>query len=638
MLKETDNRCMYCGKGVTPYQFIEGHGYDIEHIIPRSRLFDDSFTNKVCACRECNAAKGARTAFDFMKSRGEQEFNSYLDRVETLYKSNKISRGKRDRLLMTATAIPTDFIDRDLRETQYISKKSMEILSKTIRNVYASSGMVTDFFRHAWGYDTILHDINFPRYEEAGLTERVEYETHGQKHSTVRIKDWSKRKDHRHHALDALVVALTRQGYIQRLNTLNGRDDTSAGDEEWRGLNSWAAERPHIERGEVIKALERVSVSFKAGKKLTTPGKRYIRKNGKRVCVQRGVTVPRSPLHKDTIYGRIKVYDGRKKLKYALQYPELIKDPDIREKLQLCLRENKGDIGKALKTLKKMGMEIDGKNVEEIECYREEVVVKYPIESIVSKDVKFIVDAHIRKTVEDRFAEVGNKDKDFQKSLTERPLYSDKEGTRQIRTIRLFTGLKIETMAGVRRNESGEIIGYAQKRNNHHVAFYRTAEGKIVETTVSFWDCVKRRNCGIAAIVTDPTEAWEKLASIDDNDTARMIADTLPPYGSEFVMSLQRNEMVVLGMSDDEWNDAVATRDARAINRRLYRVWKLSSGEYCFKYQTNTTASIEEGDKELKQFMITSISSLLKLQPRKVKVSILGEIILPGDDKEGVMF
>lgn len=633
MLKETGNKCMYCGRPITLYQFIEGHGYDIEHIIPRSRLFDDSFNNKVCSCRECNAAKGALTAFDFMKSHGEQEFNSYLDRVDSLYKEGSITRAKRDKLLMTASKIPDDFIQRDLRLTQYITRKSMEILSGAIRNVYASSGLVTDFFRHIWGYDTILHDINLPRYETSGLTEDIDYESHGQRHTDHRIKNWSKRKDHRHHALDALVVALTRQGYIQRLNTLNSSADKKS--EQWNGLDRWAAERPHIDRNDVIAALEKISVSFKSGKKLTTPGKRYVRKNGKRVCVQSGVIVPRSPLHKDYIYGRIKIYDGEKKLRHALEHPELIRNDNVRRELEQRLLQNHGDISRTLNDLKKRPVIINGKTVENVQCYREEFVLKYPIDSITYKDVRYIVDSHIRSIVGTRFSEVGNSDKDFAKSLSERPLFSDKDNRQLIRTVRLFTGLKASTLAGVRKNEAGKTIGYAQTRNNHHTAFYKTSDGKIVETTVSFWDCVKRKQAGLPVIVKHPSEVWDAVMALDESTDTDTLAASMPPVDSQFILSLQRNEMVVLGMSDDQWHDAIASGDMPAINRHLYRVWKLGASSYCFKYHTNTAAAIEDGDKEIKQYyIISSISALLALRPRKVSVSILGKLNTRHDDKE----
>lgn len=635
MLKETGYRCMYCGTPVTPYQFIEGHGYDIEHIIPRSKLFDDGFNNKVCSCRKCNATKGAQTAFDFMKAKSEQEFNSYLERVEELYKTNKISRIKHDRLLMGAKDIPDDFIERDLRQTQYISRKSMEILSEAIRNVYASSGMVTDFFRHAWGYDTILHDINLPRYEAAALTIDAEYETHGQKHVTHKIKNWSKRKDHRHHALDALVIALTRQGYIQRLNTLNALSAENEISAKWDGLDKWAAATPHIDRNEVIDALENISVSFKPRKKLTTTGKRYVRKSGERKCVQEGVMVPRAALHQATIYGRIKVDDGEKPLKFALQNISLIENVEIREQLAECLQKNGGDILTTIKALKKNNLEINGKSVEHVRCFSEEIVVRYPLETIRHKDIPDIVNPYIRGIIEQRFLEVGNDDKAFVRSVAECPLFSDKACSQQIKVVRMKTGLNLSSLASVRKAPSGETIGYAQKGNNHHVAFYKMPDGKIVESVVSFWDCVKRKQAGIPPIVKNPTELWDAIITDNVSNSLKDIAGTLPPDGSEFVMSLQRNEMVVLGMSDDEWTDALTTNNFRAINRHLYRVWKLGSKDYCFKFHTNTSASIEEGDKEIKQhYRIQSIPSLVSLHPRKVAVSILGKIKNLSDDKK----
>lgn len=637
MLKETGNRCMYCNSPITPYRFIEGHGYDIEHIIPRSRLFDDSFNNKVCACRDCNAAKGAMTAYDFMKGRTEQEFNSYIDRVDELYKANKISRTKRDRLMTSGAEIPEDFIERDLRETQYITKKAMEIMRSAIRNVYASSGMVTDFFKHAWGYDTILHDINLPRYEAADLTEDVEYESHGQTHIAHRIKDWSKRKDHRHHALDALVVALTRQGYIQRLNTLNGKGQSNQS-EEWLGLDKWASQRPHILRSRVIDALESVAVSFKSGKKLTTPGKRYIRKNGKRVCVQSGITVPRAPLHIDSIYGQIKVYDEEKDIEFALNNISMIQNKKLRRKIESRLKKFNGDKNITLRDMTENPLIIAGKSVDKIGCYRNVCVFRSKIEKIGYKHLKKIVDPHIRQIVEERFSEVGNKDNAFWKSLADRPLYSDKECRHKIRNIRLFRNVQPSSVVAIRKNKKGEVIGYAQKQNNHHVAFYRNPEGKIVESVVSFWDCVKRKSAGIPVIIKDTAKAWDALIGLGDSEDAEELVANMPLPGSEFLMSFQHNEMVVLGMSDDEWNDAVAINDIRAFNRHLYRVWKFTPGIYCFKYHTNTVATPENGDKEIKQhYIISSISSLLALHPRKVKVSLLGKIILPSDDKENSM-
>ncbi len=621
MLQETGNKCVYCGKTVTPTQFIEGHGYEIEHIIPRSRLFDDSFSNKVCSCRECNQAKGALTAYDFMKGRSEQDFNSYCDRVENLYKDNKISRTKRNKLMMEAKDIPQDFIERDLRESQYIAKKTREVLREAIRNVHASSGAVTSYFRHVWGYDNILHDINFQKYKDAGQIESVKYESHGQIHHRDRIKNWSKRKDHRHHALDALVIALTRQGYIQRLNTLNASSEEEGGKDN---LDKWAAKQPHFSVEEVCKALDNVSVSFKAGKKLTTPGKRCVKRNGKRVCVQTGILVPRGPLTKESVYGEILVYDGKKSIKQALKIIDLVVNPEIRDMLKMRLEQYGGDESKVLKSLKKDPMKVGGKEVSDIGCYRREIVMNYDLSTFNKlKEAESIVDPRIRKIVKDRFKEVG--EKDFAKSLVESPLYSDKNV--EIKRVRCFTGISAESLACVRHDSDGNPIGYSQTRNNHHVALYRNPDGSIEESIVSFWDCILRKRYGLPIIITNPSDAWDKISCMEDNEDIQRLANGFPPVDSELYMTLRRNEMFVLGMSDDEWHDAVESGNVSEINRHLYRVWKLSSNNYCFKFHTDTTAKIEDGDKEMKQYYnVRSINAFSELYPRKVTVTMLGNL------------
>lgn len=624
MLEETGNRCMYCGQPISPTRFIEGHGYEIEHIIPRARYFDDSYANKVCACHECNTAKGAMTAYDFMSGRGEQEFNSYKSRVQELYETGKINKRKRMYLMMSQTEIPQDFIERDLRESQYIAKKAKEILSKVIRNVYTTSGSVTDFFRRAWGYDTVLHDLNFNRYDDAGLTEIMEYETHGQLHKEPRIKDWTKRKDHRHHAVDGLVIALTRQGYIQRLNTLNAtcnqKEDKEAGKSN---LLRWASEQPHVPRQEVLDIVDSIAVSFKAGKKLATPGRRYKDRDG----IERKTLVPRAPLHKESVYGKIKVFDGLKSLKHAFQNPELIADVKLKETIEKLLKEESGDVSKALKKLKKQPLMKGDEEVKKIPCFRDEIVIKYPITAIRKKDVPSIVDKHIQRIVKERF-DTCLSDKEFVRSLSENPLYSDAQQTNEIKSVRCFTGISSDSVVAVQKDGKSKSIGYAMTRNNHHAAFYKTADGKEIGIVTSFWTSIKRHRYGLPVIITDPAEAWDKLANLEDNDDVRELAESLPPADSTFLMSLQRNEMVVLGMSDEAWYDALKSKDYKSIGKYLYRVWKLGVNNYNFKLHTNTTASIEQGDSQMKQhYICASMKYLSSLNPKKINIDILGEII-----------
>src|SRR5690606_23395807 len=119
-----------------------------------------------------------------------------------------------------------NFIDRQLRDTQYIARKSREILQKVCNNVTTTEGGVTAKLRNLWGWDDVLMNLQMPKYKELGQTVVKEWTSeHGKRiHQKEEIENWTKRDDHRHHAIDALIVACTKQGFIQRINTLNSSE------------------------------------------------------------------------------------------------------------------------------------------------------------------------------------------------------------------------------------------------------------------------------------------------------------------------------------------------------------------------------------------------------------------------------
>ena len=366
MWEESEHICIYCGKTVSAKEFLLGFGVEVEHIIPRSVIFDDSFANKVCSCSECNKEKNNRTAFDYMKTKSEGDFTAYIERINDLAERGKISNSKRKKLLMPASELPTDFIERQLRESQYIAKKAKEILQTICHNVYSTSGSITDFLRHLWGWDEVLHTLNFRRYQAAGLTEMVEREIDGKKVEVERIAGWSKRMDHRHHAIDALTIACTKQGYIQRINNLNSLKEisfSSFNDEKQHSetrqrltrLERYIKMQPHFTTAEVQQAVECIAVSFKSGKRAASTGKRYIHKGGKRICVQRGIIIPRGALSEESVYGRIQDFKTGKQ-EYVKKYDigtitlkniEDVIDKRIREILRTRLEQFGGKPEKA---------------------------------------------------------------------------------------------------------------------------------------------------------------------------------------------------------------------------------------------------------------------------------------------------
>lgn len=568
MWEESLHQCFYCGKTIDLSEFLNGADVEIEHIIPRSILFDDSFSNKVCACRRCNHEKDNQTAMEYMETKSAAEQEAYKQRVDEAFTAKRISKTKRDHLLWHKADIPSDFIERQLRQSQYIAVKAVEVLQEGIRQVWTSGGSVTDFLRHQWGYDEILHTLNLPRYRQVeGLIEFVDFEHAGQKHTEERIKNWSKRIDHRHHAIDALTVALTQQGYIQRLNTLEASHDfmekqvKEAGtkyNEKKSILEKWINEQPHFSVEEVTNAVDGILVSFRAGKRVTTPARRAIYKGGKRVIVQRGIEVPRGALTEETIYGKL------------------------------------GD----------------------------KFTVKYPLDHPSMKPEN-IVDPTIRALVQKRVAERG-------KDAFKDPLYSA-EGM-EIKSVRCYTSLSENGVVPVKYDEAGRPIGYAKKGNNHHIAIYQDKDGQYQEMVVSFWDAVERKRYGVSVVITNPHEVWDSLLH---KDLPQEFLAKLPNDNWQFVLSMQENEMFVLGLEDDEFNDAIERQDYAALNKHLYRVQKISHREYTFRYHTETKVDDKyEGMENGRTTSISlgasipfkSISALLAKFPHKVKVDLLGHI------------
>jgi CRISPR-associated endonuclease Csn1 len=104
------------------------------------------------------------------------------------------------------------FIDRQLRESQYIARKSKQILEGICHNVTVTEGTVTARLRKVWGWDDVLMNLQMLKYRELGQTKMKEWTSeHGKrKHKKEEITNWTKRDDHRHHAVDALVIACTQ--------------------------------------------------------------------------------------------------------------------------------------------------------------------------------------------------------------------------------------------------------------------------------------------------------------------------------------------------------------------------------------------------------------------------------------------
>lgn len=635
--------CIYCGQPFGISDALKGNSVDVEHIIPKALLFDDSQSNKTLSHRHCNEAKKDQTAFDFMKQKGERELSAYIERVDKIFKDRLIGKAKRDKLLMPKDKIPKDFIQRQLRETQYISRKSKEILEQVCHHVWSTSGSVTEYLRRLWGWNDVLMNLQLPKYRDLGLTEWKEWESgNGRKHKQEVIKDWTKRNDHRHHAVDALVVACTRQGFIQRINNLSSQGikaqmyaDVEAVNMEFREslslLDKYLITQRPFTTLQVEEKTSEILVSFKPGKKVATLGRRKIRVKGKPKIVQSGIIVPRGSLSEESVYGCILMlqrdYNTGEVVKHPLKYvfnnPHLIFKPYIKKLVEGRLKIFEGDAKLALKSLKEDPIYLDKEQSVELQyasCYAPEYVIKYPLEGLKVKDLKYIVDKKVRDIIGKRLDEFNGKEKE---AFSE-PLWFDKEKTKRIRSVRCFTGLA--SVEAVKLNDEGEPIGFVKPGNNHHIAFYEDETGKVIEHVCTFWHAVERRKNGLPAVIKDPANIWTKILHLKDSLHASFLGK-LPADGLKFKESMQQNEMFVLGLEKDVVEQAINNNDKRLLSQYLYRVQKLAASEYVFRHHLETQLNNSKEDALSKKFFrLQSMSALQNLNPVKLRFNYIGLI------------
>ena len=658
LYEEIDNQekklnaiCVYCGQPISLTEALKGNDVDIEHIIPKSKLFDDSQSNKTLAHRHCNKNKNDLTAYDFMKGKPEAVFNEYVERVNLLYANHVIGKAKRDKLLMTESKIPDNFIDRQLRESQYIAKKAREILQTICHNVWSTSGTVTAELRHLWGWDDVTMNLQMPKYKELGLTEMVEWESEHGKHTHQKevITGWTKRDDHRHHAVDALTIACTKQGFIQRFNTLSAaktREDMFF-DVEQRSLEfkekcslleKYIIGEQPLSVDEVEKAVSNILISFKSGKKVAVWGTRKIGKKGNKKVIQEKIIVPRGSLSEESVYGKIKMQEADKPIKYLFENPLLIFNPNIKAKVEERLLMFDGDAKKAIASLKKVPIYLDNEKtvvLEKATCLKDEYVIKYSVDTNFNKTDK-VVDPKIKEILQNRLKKFGGKEKEAFKDVqledkTVIKWYEDDGLERPIKSVRCFTGLS--AVVPVKKDEEGKDIGFVKPGNNHHIAIYTNSEENKQQHVCTFWHAVERKKYSVPVIIQNTNEVWDKIQSQPDGTYPESFLGMLPPPNLNLLVSMQQNEMFLLNLPE-ELQKELDINDKSSLSKYLYLVWSVSDSDYWFRHHLETKnselKSVGRAKESSRYFRFQSLGSFFTSNPIKVRLNHLGDIVQIG--------
>ena len=196
LYREQDGVCLYSGQNLDIARLFEPGYADVDHIIPYSRCFDDSYQNKVLVLASENRQKGNRLPYEYF-GQDEARWHGYEVRVENLVHNYR----KRQKLLKRRLTEEesSGFIDRNLKDTQYITRAVYNLIRDHLafaesnyrkKPVQAVNGAVTSMLRGRWGVQKIREDGDL------------------------------------HHCLDAAVIAATTPGLVQRLTAYNKHRET----------------------------------------------------------------------------------------------------------------------------------------------------------------------------------------------------------------------------------------------------------------------------------------------------------------------------------------------------------------------------------------------------------------------------
>lgn len=301
--------CPYTGKQISIEALFGDHPqFDVEHIVPFPRCLDDSFMNKtLCDATENRSHKRNRTPWEAY-SHDEARWAEIIARVKQF--KGQAARAKLERFELKEVESLNDFSSRQLNDTRYASRLAVEYTGMLYgagatgtdgagkKRVEATRGQVTAYLRDQW-------ELNF-----LGGGEKI-------------------RDDHRQHAIDAIVVALTTPAVVTRLSDaaerapLEHRRRFGRMDPPWEGFLD-----------EIRSAVESLVISHRVARKVATA------------------------IHEETIYSKPHKDEDGKDCVHIRKRLEMLKekdlaaivDPAIRERVSAKLAElGTHDPGKAFK-------------------------------------------------------------------------------------------------------------------------------------------------------------------------------------------------------------------------------------------------------------------------------------------------
>ena len=356
MSSDPKNRaCPFCGKPINITELFSSDSH-IEHLLPFSRSYDDSIANKVISCSACNNAKGSKTPYEafghtenwddifarslslpkntqwrfkenamkinfdklneefwkdkyfgkqwnnFKDIEKEEIANTLFDKMQNhkeFLSQYNLTNIQIESIIDDFDNISKNLLARMLKDTQYLSKATTEYLdclyaNDGVRHIRVSPGKLTSMLRYNWGLENLIQDA-----------EKIDEKT-----GEVR-ENKKDRTDHRHHAIDAFVVACTTHSTLNKISKASGKVKLNKND---KLLSDIEAPYPNFNIQEVKSVFDNIIISYKEDHKNVEFAKKY------------GGTI--AQLHDETNYGfldngliatRIKIIDIAPEQQYSIK-------------------------------------------------------------------------------------------------------------------------------------------------------------------------------------------------------------------------------------------------------------------------------------------------------------------------------
>ncbi|RLD58783.1 MAG: type II CRISPR RNA-guided endonuclease Cas9 [Bacteroidetes bacterium] len=642
---EQKYRSPYTGKTISLSNLFTAD-YEIEHIIPQARYFDNSFNNKVICEAEVNRFKDRMTAYEMISKKPGQIIDLgqgksvklfLLDEYQKFVTDNFVTGSKKQKLLLSED-IPEGFISRQLNDTRYISKVVKSLLSNIVRedgeqedtskNIVSITGGITDRLKKDWGLNDKWNEIILPRFKrlnEITNTNLFTYfnEKYHKEIPSVPLdlkKNFSKKRiDHRHHAMDALTIAVATKDHVNYLNNAYAKSDNQRYDlrnklcfkkytdnkenYKWLFYLPWKTFPVDVKN-----ILENTVVSFKQNLRVINNAsnkyQKWVNESGvikKKFVQQKGRNwAIRKPLHKETVYAKVKLRKVKSvsintAIDGVLNSEYICVDKQLSNKIKQLV--NKGYNAKSLKKYFKTNVFRNEKiNKADVYYFIDDYAAVRKTIDETFKSVRWIkenvTDTGIQKILINhlgRYNEIDNKGEitehpelafshagiiDMNNNIVE---LNDERQHQPIYKARVYETLGNKFAVGVNDNKATKFVE-AAKGTNLYFAVYsgvnKKGEQKRVYDTIPLNVVIERQKQGLLPVP-------KKFVNEKDKTEAQLL------------FYLSPNDLVYVPTDEEMQNiDSIDFKKlTKEQNKRIYRMVS-SSGTQCFFVRNNIAVPI----------------------------------------------